>query len=87
MDQYEWKDEPPENDGDFFYTGETPDGEDVVAIVQITTTKQGRMGWLFIPANWRKDKGRENPVLKAAELSAWKGQWAGPEYGLCCAVQ
>jgi len=35
---YEWHDEPPKENGDFFYNGPTPDNsEQVLAIVQITT--------------------------------------------------
>jgi len=86
MQIYEWKNEAPKEDGDFFYTGPLPgQKEDVVLIAQVfTEPKSGnRMAVAFIPPGWRGDKKRQ-AIMHCGTLDKWKGQWAGPEFGLCC---
>ena len=87
MSDYEWKREKPKHDGDYFYSGPLPGGEQtVVAIVQVYTDPAGntKRACLYIPPGWRGDKSRKYPYLYLGLLSEWKGEWAGPEYGLCC---
>lgn len=85
----EWNEQPPKNDGDFFYFGNTPDGEEIVAIVQVVTNIENgdRLACLFIPSYWHGDVNRTRPTIHSAKLNEWGGQWSGPEYGLCCATQ
>lgn len=85
---YEWQDNPPKENGDFFYNGPLPDGGNVITIVQVFTHPENnkRMACTLIPPGWRGDKDRKRPVLHAADLEDWRGQWSGPEYGLCCVV-
>ncbi len=87
--KYEWHNDAPAENGDFFYCGTLPDGgKRVVAIVQIATNPETkmRMASLMIPPGWRGDESRRVPVVHFGALDQWKGQWAGPEYGLCCAT-
>ena len=96
--KFEWKDKAPENDGDFFYWGPTPDGtiklqldaqkENIFAIVTITTLPQNdeRYACLLIPPGWNGDKTRTMSVIHGDKLNKWTGQWAGPEFGLCYAM-
>lgn len=88
LEIHEWHQDPPKEDGDFFYTGQVPDGGEIVAIVQIYTHPDSgtRMACLLIPPGWRGDKARRQPTIHAAPLDKWHGQWSGPEHGLCCAV-
>jgi len=83
--KYEWRINPPKEDGDFFYTGLTPDGTSVLAIVQIFTNPNSnfREACLFIPPGWRGNV-TQNATLHCAKLEMWKGKWSGPEHGLCC---
>ena len=83
-EQYEWHDDPPKNNGDFFYSGNTPGGEDVLAIVQITLNPNDMQRWacLFIPPGWRGNMERKDQAFYVALLEEWKGQWSGPEHGL-----
>jgi hypothetical protein len=80
---FEWQDATPEHDGEYYYAGETPDGTDVVAIVGITTIREGRHAYLYIPPGWRGDPDRQQ-CFHGGPLSEWHGQWAGPERGLTC---
>jgi hypothetical protein len=88
MKNFRWSDIAPKNDGDFFYTGKTPGGEEeIVAIVQIVTSPSGkRYGCLFIPQWWRDGKTRDMPVFYSGEIDKWKGMWSGPEFGLTCVL-
>jgi len=86
---YEWHDEPPKENGDFFYNGPTPDNsEQVLAIVQITTHPDTakRIASLMLPPGWRGNKARRMSTVHFGTVDEWKGQWSGPEYGLCCMV-
>lgn len=78
-----WRKEVPRETGDFFYTGPTPDGTRVVAIVQVFDNPNGsREACLFLPPNWR---GLGKPaILHHGKIEQWVGEWDGPEYGLCC---
>ena len=84
----EWNTQPPENDGDFFYSGDTPNGEEIVAIVQVLTNLENGERWacLFIPPYWRKDETRKQGTMHWAKVEDWKGVWSGAERGLCCAI-
>lgn len=85
MDTYDWRAQPPAQDGDFFYSGPVPDGGKLTAVVQIFTTDTGnRMACIFIPPYWRGDRSRKNPTVHLAPLAQWTGEWSGPEFGLCC---
>lgn len=89
MDKHNWRNDPPKENGDFFYYGDLPDGGGpIVAIVQIATNPETekRTASLLIPSGWRGDQSRRRPTVHFGTLDQWKGQWAGPEYGLCCAV-
>ena len=83
--RHEWRNEPPKEDGDFFYSGPLPRGENILAIVQVFTypVSKDRMACVFIPPGWRGDMSRREPVVHFGKLDEWKGEWAGPEYGLC----
>jgi hypothetical protein len=85
VSEYQWQDEPPKEDGDYFYTGKVPDGIDIVGIVQIFASPKHnkRMACIFIPPGWRGDTERKEPTVHFGEIEKWKGQWAGPEGGLC----
>jgi len=84
-DEFDWQEQSPEHDGDFFYSGKTPSGEEILAIVQITTDPKGvRWCSIFFPAFWRGQLGRTYPEIHFGELYKWKGKWAGPQFGLCC---
>ena len=85
--KWEWRNEPPEEDGDFFYTGPLPDGNDVVLIVQTFThpLTHERMALTVIPPGWRGDETITQPKLHFGTLDQWRGKWSGPEFGLCCA--
>lgn len=88
-EDFPWQDNPPNENGDFFYYGPLPDGsENVLAIVQIVTHPETdrRTACLLIPPGWRGDAARRQPVIHFGTLDQWKGQWAGPEYGLCCVI-
>lgn len=88
MSKLQWSTTPPTKDGDFFYSGRTPDGEEVVTIAQIYTdlkTSQ-RSVVLLLPPYWRGDMSRTLPTLHHGELEKWTGEWSGPEFGLCCAT-
>lgn len=88
MQYFKWSDIPPKNDGDFYYSGMTPDNtENIVAIVHVLTGPGGeRYACLFIPKWWRGDIARETPAFYSGLLEEWKGMWSGPEFGLCCVV-
>jgi hypothetical protein len=83
-----WLPDPPKNDGDFYFSGITPSGMDVVAIVQIFShPTNGRRGAvMFIPPGWRGDNARVMAEVIQGSLEEWRGQWAGPEFGLNCVV-
>lgn len=82
-----WNDQPPKEDGDFFYNGKTPEGDEIVAIVQITTDPKGeRWCSVFLPPFWRGDRERITAKVIFGELEKWRGQFSGPEHGLCCAT-
>jgi hypothetical protein len=84
--EFNWKNNCPENDGDFFYSGKTPSGESIVGIVQIVTDPEGqRWTVVYIPPYWRGDMKRHLPVCHFDKIEKWTGQWSGPEFGLCCA--
>jgi len=78
----------PKNDGDFFYTGNTPAGESIVGIVQIITDPKGqRWAVVYIPPYWRGDMERNIPTCHFDKLENWTGEWSGPEFGLCCTAE
>ena len=78
----------PKNDGDFFYTGNTPAGESIVGIVQIITDPKGqRWAVVYIPPYWRGDMERSRPTCHFDKLENWTGEWSGPEFGLCCTTE
>lgn len=82
--QYEWTDEFPKRDGDFFYSGKLPTGEDFVGIVQISThPTSDRFACVYIPPGWRGTPERK-PILVFGLPDEWTGQFAGPEFGLSC---
>jgi len=84
---FPWQKEPPKNDGDYFYSGPTPDGKEIVVIVQIVTDPKGqRFACCLIPPFWRGDTTRINSTVHFGEIEKWKGEWSGPELGLCCAT-
>jgi hypothetical protein len=86
MKPYLWRNEPPEQEGEFFYSGKTPDGkETIVAIVHVVMNEElhALTAFLLIPPYWRGDKNRACAKLHFGTLDEWEGQWAGPEFGLC----
>lgn len=86
-DKFEWKDDYPENDGEYFYYGNTPDGTNVVAIVSIYLNPNDNKRWasLFIPPGWRGNMEIKNPTVHYGKLEKWPGKWSGPEHGLTIA--
>ncbi len=82
MNNYEWQKTAPKLDGDFFYNGPTPSGEEIVGIVGIVTRRGARVAYIFIPPGWRGDQ-EEQGTLHSAAVEEWKGEWAGPQGGLC----
>lgn len=79
----DWRADAPINDGDYYYTGPTPSGKPVVAIVGIVTIDGKRHAYLYVPPKWRGDE-EERGTLHHGLVAEWTGQWAGPEDGLCC---
>lgn len=83
-----WERTPPDNDGEFFYTGKLPNGMEYVGIVYIVTdlgdSEKRRIACVFIPPFWGGDKDRLLPTVVHAPLRDWTGEWAGPRYGLSC---
>src|SRR5690348_15330321 len=73
--KYEWRDDAPAENGDFFYYGPLPDGgRQIVAIVQIATNPDTgvRMASLLIPPGWRGDESKRAPVVHFGALDQWK---------------
>jgi len=82
----DWQAEVPKNDGDFYYSGPTPEGKEVVAIVGIVTIEGERQAYVYLPPNWRGDEA-ERGTLHYGLVADWKGEWSGPDHGLCCCVR
>jgi hypothetical protein len=83
---YPWRNEPPTQEGEFFYNGKTPDwSENILAIVHVVRDAESNelTACLFIPPYWRGDKSRTQAKLHYGTLDKWEGRWAGPEFGLC----
>lgn len=87
-DGYAWRDYAPGEDGDFYYYGKLPTGDQFVGIVQITTLPQTKQRWccVLIPPGWRGDVDIKKPNIVHGSIDEWTGQWAGPEFGLSCAT-
>jgi hypothetical protein len=79
-----WRNEPPTEDGDYFYAGNVPDGAKIVGIVQIFThpVNNERMVCTLIPPGWLGNISGKQPTIHSGTLDKWNGQWAGPEGGL-----
>ena len=84
---FDWSENFPENDGDFFFSGKLPTGMDFVGIVQVGThpNTNERYACVFIPPGWRGNKERA-PFLTFGGPHEWKGQFSGPDFGLSCAA-
>jgi hypothetical protein len=87
-DKWSWHEEPPTEDGDFFYDGVLPlSDETITCIVQITTDPEGgRVASVFLPPYWRGQKDRTKSSVHWGPLKEWTGMWSGPEFGLCTAT-
>ena len=82
-ESYPWHDDAPKDEGDFFYSGKTPEGREILAVVQVFVTADGvKQAGVFLPPNWRGLGGEA--ILHFGKIEEWKGQWSGPEHGLCC---
>jgi len=84
---YEWGKTPPKENGEFYYSGDLPGGGGpILSIAHIFTHPKTdeRMACIFIPPNWHGN-GSTLPTIHYGELYKWAGEWAGPEFGLCCA--
>ena len=87
MSRYSWKKEPPEYNGEYFYSGKLPGEEtEILAIINISRNPGDGLRWasIFIPPGWREDETRTLPIIYARPLEEWPGLWAGPEHGLTC---
>ena len=85
MNTHPWKDEFPKEDGDFFYSGKLPTGEDFAGIVQVGVHPDNKERYccVFIPPGWRGNKNQKAAVIFGAP-DEWKGQFAGPSFGISC---
>lgn len=87
---YAWQKDPPVENGVFFYTGPVPSrsggssGKVLTAIMHIETDLRTstRVGWIFQPTGGEQGL----PVIFVAPLRDWKGEWAGPDFGLLTVV-
>lgn len=87
---YPWHDDPPKNNGIFFYNGGIPNGQcsvftGVVSIYKNPHNAMERLASVYFQPYRGEDGEIHEGDLVVAPLAQWTGQWAGPDYGLNCA--